>query len=161
MFSQKKWYFPEKEVFWQEADICRNAEFEKCRGKRVKKITNTFPWDYYFLHLFFPMLFAHYPIFTDLFLPKKKYEYLLPGSHNEKFAQLMVHFHWPRSPWRLAKKDGSFVNRDEQEKRKLLQRNHYIKPLQRSHCQMTLFFLFFNSSLFVSRKNSNNLVSLW
>ena len=35
------------------------------------------------------------------------------------------------------------------------------KPLQRSHCKVTSFFLILNSSLFVSHKNSNSLISLW
>ena len=34
------------------------------------------------------------------------------------------------------------------------------KPLPQSHCKMMLFFLIFNTSQFVSCKNSNNLVSI-
>ena len=49
---------------------------------------------------------------------------------------------------------------------KLLQRNDCneaiaTKSMQQSHCKVTSFFLIFNSSMFVSREISNNLVSLW
>ena len=48
---------------------------------------------------------------------------------------------------------------------KLLQRNNCneaieTKSLQQSHCKVTSFFFIFNSSMFVSREISNNLVSL-
>ena len=36
-YLEKRTAFPENIIFWKEADISRNVEFEKCRGKRVWK----------------------------------------------------------------------------------------------------------------------------
>ena len=126
----------------------------------MKKLINIFPWEYYFVNLFSQCFSPTIPFSLIYFYRNRRMNIYYPVAITRTFTQLMVNFCWPRIPWRLVKKDGSFVNRDEQKKRKLLQRSHHNKPLQRSHYQMTSFFLFFNSSLFVSRESSNNLVSL-
>ena len=104
-----------------------------------------------------------------------------PVALVKNFMLVMLHCHWLRSLWRWAdiftyspssRKYGNFVciHRRTGEAKpiaaKQLQRRHYkerivAKPIQWSYCKVTLFFLISNSSLFASRENSNNLLSLW
>ena len=72
-----------------------------------------------------------------------------------------LHIHWLKSPWRWVnifryspstnKMVVLFVNKGKLEKVKPVKRNHCNK----NHCRMMLFFLIFNSYLFVSRENPN------
>ena len=74
-------------------------------------VYSIFVWYYYFLHPFFPVLFAYHPIFTDFFSQKSSMNVYCPVAVMKKYAQLMVHFPWFRSPWWIVKKGGSFLNR--------------------------------------------------
>ena len=87
--------------------------------------------------------------------------YCCPEAIMKKLAEIMLHFDWHRSSWQrvdifwysLPSRNmlAFSVNIGERKKG---------KPLQRSYCKVLLFFLVFNSSLFVTRGNSYNLGSI-
>ena len=65
----------------------------------------------------------------------------------KKYAQLMVHFPWFRSPWWLVKKGGSFLNRGKQEIEKYCNEAITRKPLQQSRCKEAIAkWRYFSSS---------------
>ena len=91
-----------------------------------------------------------------------------PVAFMNKFVHLMLHFHWLRGSQRradifryksLSRKTLAFFGKTDEWETKViatnpLQRSHYNKAiLQQSDSKGTLFFLFFNFSLFVHREN--------
>ena len=88
----------------------------------------------------------------------------------EKFEKLMLYLYWIRSPGRLAnifryrptsrKMAALFVNIGEREKQKpLVERSHFNEATAKWRCFFSELQLLC-STLFVSRENSNNLLSL-
>ena len=99
-------------------------------------------------------------LFCCLIFSKNSFIFYQPVAIIKKLVQLLLHFHWLRSPWWQSdifrytpssrKMVILFVNISKWENR---------KPLQGSNCKVFSFIC--NSYLYVSRENWSNLVSFW